>query len=62
LSAGMISYYFKKAGKSEMVYQPIVVFGVTFMAEIMQMSIIVLVAKPFDQAWELVKLIAPPML
>jgi two-component system LytT family sensor kinase len=61
-SAGMISYYFKKAGKSEMAYQPVIVFGVTFMAEIMQMSIIVLVAKPFDQAWELVKLIAPPML
>jgi two-component system LytT family sensor kinase len=62
LSAGMISYYCKKAGKSEMAYQPMVVFGVTFMAEIMQMSIIVLIAKPFDQAWELVKLIAPPML
>ncbi|QDE30851.1 sensor histidine kinase [Shewanella polaris] len=62
LSAGIISYYFTKAGKSEMTYQPIVVFGVTFMAEIMQMAIILLVAKPFDQAWELVKLIAPPML
>ena len=28
----------------------------------MQMSIILLVARPFDDAWELVRQIAPPML
>lgn len=62
LSAGMISYYLRRAGKSELIFNPLLVCLVTFYAEMMQMSIILIVAKPFDEAWELVKQIAPPML
>ncbi|WP_275078566.1 LytS/YhcK type 5TM receptor domain-containing protein, partial [Pseudovibrio sp. WM33] len=38
------------------------VFGLTFVAEVVQMLIILIVASPFDQALALVKQIAPPML
>lgn len=62
LSAGLVSYYLKKAGQSESVYTPSKVFMLTFCAELMQMSLILLFAKPFDQAWALVYVIAPPML
>ncbi|KZK69738.1 histidine kinase [Shewanella baltica] len=62
LSAGMISFYLRRAGKSELIYNPLLVCLVTFYAEMMQMSIILLVARPFDDAWELVRQIAPPML
>ncbi|GGP54441.1 sensor histidine kinase [Shewanella saliphila] len=62
LSAGLFSYYLKKLGKEESLYNPVWVFMVTFAAELLQMSLILLIAKPFDQAWELVYVIAPPML
>jgi len=62
LSAGMISFYLRRAGKSELIYNPLLVCLVTFYAEMMQMSTILLIARPFDAAWELVRQIAPPML
>ncbi|MGX9461587.1 LytS/YhcK type 5TM receptor domain-containing protein [Shewanella sp. A14] len=62
LSAGLVSHYLKKVGRSESVYQPSRVFVITFSAELLQMSLILLMAKPFDQAWALVYVIAPPML
>lgn len=62
LSAGLISLTLRRAGKSELIYHPLVAGFVTFYAEIMQMLIILLVAKPFDDAWALVQQIAPPML
>lgn len=61
-SAGMMSYYLRKQGRSELVYHPFLVGLVTFYAEIMQMCIILLVARPFDDALALVRQIAPPML
>lgn len=61
-SAGMIGFYLRRAGKSELIYHPLLVCLVTFYAELMQMSIILLIARPFDDAWLLVKQIAPPML
>ncbi|GGZ45745.1 MULTISPECIES: sensor histidine kinase [Shewanella] len=62
LSAGMISYYLRRQGKAELVFNPILVCLITFYAEMMQMSIILLLAEPFDEAWGLVRQIAPPML
>ncbi|MBT1443142.1 sensor histidine kinase [Shewanella sp. JM162201] len=62
LSAGLISLTLRRSGKSELIYHPFVAGFVTFYAEIMQMLIILLVAKPFDDAWGLVQQIAPPML
>jgi len=38
------------------------IFGTTFVAEILQMIIILMVAKPFDAAVDLVKIIALPMI
>ncbi|MCE9851922.1 sensor histidine kinase [Shewanella chilikensis] len=62
LSAGMFSYYLRRQGKAELVFNPILVCLITFYAEMMQMSIILLLAEPFDEAWGLVRQIAPPML
>ncbi len=62
LTAGIISLYLRKQGKSELIYSPLLVCLVTFCAEMMQMSIILIVAQPFDDALALVKQIAPPML
>ncbi|ROS04987.1 signal transduction histidine kinase LytS [Sinobacterium caligoides] len=62
LGAGIVSYYLKKSGRGELIYTPRLVFLVTFVAELLQMSIILLVAQPFDEAWQLVEQIAVPML
>ncbi|GIU29817.1 sensor histidine kinase [Shewanella sp. MBTL60-007] len=62
LSAGMVSYYLRRIGQQELLYSPILVCMVTFTAEVMQMLIILAVAKPFDDAFALVEQIALPML
>lgn len=62
LSAGVISLYLRKQGKGELIYAPLLVFLVTFSAELLQMAVILLVAQPFGDAWSLVKQIAIPML
>ncbi|WP_394130978.1 LytS/YhcK type 5TM receptor domain-containing protein [Shewanella maritima] len=62
LSAGLVCMYLKNNARSELIYHPMLVFLVTFCAEMMQMCIILLVAKPFVQAQALVIEIAPPML
>ncbi|MCL2916815.1 sensor histidine kinase [Shewanella litorisediminis] len=62
LSAGLISLTLRRAGKTELIFHPLVAGFVTFYAEVMQMLIILLVAKPYDEAWALVRQIAPPML
>lgn len=62
LSAGIISLYLRKQGKSELIYAPLLVCLVTFSAEMLQMGVILLVAQPFGDAWYLVKQIALPML
>ncbi|MCV5225182.1 sensor histidine kinase, partial [Escherichia coli] len=45
-----------------MLFNPSVVFSVTFVAEVVQMILLLAVAKPFDQAYELVSAIAAPMI
>ncbi|GIU31317.1 sensor histidine kinase [Shewanella schlegeliana] len=62
LSAGMVSYYLRRIGQQEMLYSPLLVCVVTFTAEVMQMLIILAVAKPFADAFALVEQIALPML
>ncbi|NMH64392.1 sensor histidine kinase [Shewanella salipaludis] len=62
LLAGIISYLLRRVGKSELIFNPLLVCLITFCAEMMQMSIILLVARPLDDAWSLVRQIAPPML
>lgn len=63
LMAGMVHYAYHRYRQSpEALYSPGLALAVTFAAELMQMSIILLVAKPYSDAVELVKLIAAPML
>ncbi|GIU39762.1 sensor histidine kinase [Shewanella colwelliana] len=62
LSAGMVGLYLRKIDKCELVYTPMLVFLVTFSAEMMQMGVILAVAKPYSDSLDLVKQIALPML
>jgi len=61
-SAGIVSLYLRRQDKSELIYAPLLVCLVTFCAEMLQMGVILLVAQPFADAWQLVKQIALPML
>ncbi|MDD7911438.1 sensor histidine kinase [Pseudovibrio exalbescens] len=62
LSAGLIAYYFRSIGLNALRFKPLFVFWFTVFMEMMQMAIILLVARPFDQALDLVLQIAPSML
>ncbi len=62
LIGGLLHIYFVRKGKSSQLFNPSVVFSITLVAEIAQMAIILLVAKPFDQAYVLVSAIAAPMI
>ncbi len=60
--AGMICLSLRNINRSEYIYHPMLVFMVTFAVELIQMGTILIVAKPFDDAWNLVREIAPSML
>jgi two-component system LytT family sensor kinase len=62
LIGGLLHTYLLKRHKREFLFSSTVVFSVTLCAEIIQMLIIVSVAKPFDQALSLVGTIAAPMI
>ncbi len=61
LIGGLVHRYFMKRGEINKIFNPMIASCVTFIAEIIQMLIILLLAKPFDEALELVKNIAAPM-
>ncbi|MDO6500991.1 sensor histidine kinase [Photobacterium sanguinicancri] len=58
---GLLHLYLVRSGQVEQLFKPFIVFIITLFAEIMQMLIILVVAKPFDQALHLVSAIALPM-
>ncbi|RCS72605.1 sensor histidine kinase [Vibrio casei] len=62
LIGGLLHLYLVKKDKSDLLFNPIIVLIVTFIAEASQMLIIISVAKPFDQALTLVSSIAAPMI
>ncbi len=62
LLGGLIHSYYVRRGLVDRIFKPSVVFVVLIIAEVMQMSIILLVAQPFEQALHLVKAIALPMI
>ncbi|WP_026971680.1 sensor histidine kinase [Aliagarivorans marinus] len=63
LLGGLVHYYVRRRShRSEDLFSPLLAFTVTLVAEAMQMGLILLIAKPYDQALELVKQIALPML
>ncbi|MEH6454311.1 MAG: sensor histidine kinase [Psychromonas sp.] len=61
LLGGFVHSYYVRKGKVDKIFKPSTAFVVLFIAEIMQMTIILIFAKPFDQAWAVVQVIAIPM-
>jgi len=61
LLGGLIHSYYVRRGLVDKIFKPGVAFVILLIAEVLQMSIILLVAQPFEQAFHLVKAIALPM-
>ncbi|MBD1559419.1 sensor histidine kinase [Vibrio sp. S9_S30] len=62
LIGGILHSYYVRKNRSSQLFNPLVVFSVTLFAEIVQMLIILIVAKPFEQSYQLVSAIAAPMI
>ncbi len=62
LLGGLVHWQLMRAGRVNDLFAPRVAFFTTFVAEIMQMVIILLVATPFDKSLLLVRTIATPMI
>lgn len=62
LIGGMVHRYYMKRGQINKLFNPWTAAGVTFVAELAQMAIILLLARPFNEALNLVKDIAAPMI
>lgn len=61
LVGGLVHLYLVRKGKPEQVFSPLVAGAVTFVCEALQMLIILLLARPTENAWALVEVIAVPM-
>lgn len=57
--AGVVAGAFYRKGKA---LNPFIVFGIGALAEAIQMSMILLISKPFEKAWTLVEVIGLPMI
>ncbi len=62
LLGGLVHWRLMRAGRVNDLFAPRVAFFTTFVAEIIQMVIILLVATPFDKSLLLVRTIATPMI
>lgn len=62
LVGGLVHLYLVRRGTSEQIFSPKIALATTFVAELLQMLIILLLARPLDEAWSLVKVIALPMM
>ncbi|SKA51591.1 sensor histidine kinase [Enterovibrio nigricans] len=62
LIGGVLHVYFVRRNQLTALFNPAVVFCITLFAEVTQMLTILLVARPFDQAYALVSAIAAPMI
>ncbi|MFK5925693.1 MAG: sensor histidine kinase [Desulfuromusa sp.] len=62
LIGGLVYLYLIRRKKSEQLFHPLVAFSATLVAEVLQMSIILILARPFGDAVALVKVIAVPMI
>ncbi|MBS0847277.1 sensor histidine kinase [Citrobacter sp. JGM124] len=62
LLGGLAHSILVKQGRTDRLFNPLVAGAVTFVAEIIQMLIIILLARPFDEAVHLVSNIAAPMM
>ncbi len=62
LIGGLVHRYYMKRGEINKIFNPVTASCATFVAEVLQMLIILLLARPFDEALELVRSIVAPML
>ncbi|OCH53179.1 histidine kinase, partial [Vibrio cyclitrophicus] len=62
LIGGLLHVYLVRKNKASQLFNPMVVFSITLFAEIIQMLILLAVAKPFEQSYALVSDIAAPMI
>ncbi|WP_095497491.1 sensor histidine kinase [Paraferrimonas haliotis] len=62
LLAGLLAAHLKRRGKSDLRFNAAIVIALGVTAEVIQMAVILMVAKPYEQALELVKVIALPMI
>ncbi|WP_312312221.1 sensor histidine kinase [Atlantibacter sp.] len=62
LMGGLVHSILLRQGRSDKLFSPLTAGGVTFFAELVQMMIILLIARPFHDALKLVESIAAPMI
>ncbi|MFV8758450.1 LytS/YhcK type 5TM receptor domain-containing protein, partial [Yersinia enterocolitica] len=62
LLGGLLHSYLIRKNRLDLLFQPLVVAAITLVAEVLQMLIILAVARPFHEAVELVENIALPMM
>ncbi len=62
LLGGLVHSVLVKRGRPDKVFSPLTAGAITFVAELVQMMIILLIARPFQDALHLVQSIAAPMM
>ena len=62
LLGGLVHSVLTRRGRTDKVFIPLTAGAITFVAEMVQMLIILLIARPFDDAYRLVSNIAAPMM
>jgi two-component system, LytTR family, sensor kinase len=62
LLGGLVHLWLLRRGQHEQIFSPKIAFAATFAAEALQMTIILLLARPFVDAVALVQVIAAPMM
>ncbi len=62
LLGGLVHSVLVKRGRPDKVFSPLTAGAITFVAELVQMMIILLIARPFEDALHLVQSIAAPMM
>lgn len=62
LLGGLVHSYMIKRGRPDKVFSPLTAGAITFVAELVQMLIILLIARPYESALHLVSSIAAPMM
>lgn len=62
LVGGLVHLYLVRRGNADRIFSPGIALGTTFVAEALQMAIILALARPLDEAVALVRLIALPMM
>lgn len=62
LLGGLVHSVLTRRGRTDKVFSPLTAGAITFVAEAVQMLIILLIARPFDDAYRLVSNIAAPMM